>query len=77
MANRQRPNFEMINKAIAIAGNLTELARRVNVSYQTALDWKHGRRVPTPTNCQKIEKATNGEVKAEEILPCYPWEEIR
>jgi DNA-binding transcriptional regulator YdaS (Cro superfamily) len=77
MVTRQKANFENIKKAIEIAGGLTQLSLKVNVSYQTVLDWKHGRRVPTPTNCQKIEKAVNGAVKAEEILPDYPWDELR
>jgi len=28
-------------------------------------------------SCKKIEKAVDGSVKAEEILPDYPWEELR
>jgi DNA-binding transcriptional regulator YdaS (Cro superfamily) len=77
MAIRQKPNLEILKKAIEIVGGLTQLSIRVNVSYQTVLDWKHGRRVPTPTNCQKIEKATDGAIKAEDILPDYPWNELR
>ena len=77
MATRQKPNLEILKKAIEIAGGLTQLSIKANVSYQTVLDWKHGRRVPTPTNCQKIEKATNRAIKAEEILPDYPWDELR
>ena len=77
MTTRQKSNTEMLKKAIDIVGGLTQLSVKINVSYQTVLDWKHGRRPPTPTNCQKIEKATDGQVKAEEILPDYPWEELR
>lgn len=28
-------------------------------------------------NCMKIEKAANGEVKAEDILPDFPWETLK
>ena len=77
MATRQKSNLEILKRAIDILGGLTQLSIKVNVSYQTALDWKHGRRIPTPTNCQKIEKATDGQIKAEEILPDYPWNELR
>jgi DNA-binding transcriptional regulator YdaS (Cro superfamily) len=77
MASRQKSNTEILKKAIDIVGGLTQLSIKVNVSYQTVLDWKHGRRIPNPTNCQKIEKATNGKIKAEEILPDYPWHEVR
>lgn len=77
MITRQKSNTEILKKAIDILGGLTQLSIKINVSYQTVLDWKHGRRTPTPTNCQKIEKATDGQIKAEEILPDYPWHELR
>jgi DNA-binding transcriptional regulator YdaS (Cro superfamily) len=77
MATRNPPNFEQILKAIEILGGLTMFARKINVSYQTALDWKHGRRTPTPLNCMRIEKATEGKIKAEDILPDYRWEELK
>lgn len=28
-------------------------------------------------NCAKIEKETNGVIKREDILPDYPWDELR
>ena len=74
---RPQPNLEMIRKAIDIAGGLTPLSVKINVSYQSVLDWKHGRRVPSPVSCQKIEKATDGAVKAKDILPDYPWETLQ
>ena len=74
---RHQPNLEMIRKAIDIMGGLTSLSVKINVSYQSVLDWKHGRRVPGPINCQKIEKATDGQVKAKDILPDYPWDELK
>ena len=77
MTTRQKSNLEIIKKTIEIVGGLTQLSIKINVSYQTVLDWKHGRRTPTPTNCQKIEKATDRQIKAEDILPDYPWDELR
>lgn len=70
-------NVDSIFKAIEIAGGARELSIKIGASYQSVLDWKNQRRVPSTANCQKIEKATDGQVKAEDILPDYPWEELR
>lgn len=73
---RYQPNIEMIRKAIDMVGGLTELSKKTNISYQSVLDWKHGRRVPGPISCKKIEKATEGKIKARDILPDYPWDDF-
>lgn len=70
-------NVLSIEKAIAIVGGAEKLARKIEVSYQTVLNWKNGFAVPNPLNCAKIEKITDGAVKREEILPDYPWNELR
>ena len=75
--SKYHANLEYIKKAIEIAGGIQQLSVKADVSYQSILEWKSGRKTPTPTNCQKIEKGTNGEVKAEEILPDYPWEKVK
>lgn len=75
--SKQRANVESILRAIEIVGGITALSLKANISYQSVIDWKSGRKTPTPTNCQKIEKATEGQVKAQDILPDYPWEELR
>lgn len=72
-----KSDVKSIFKAIEVAGGARELALKIGVSYQSVLDWKNQRRVPSTTNCQKIEKATEGQVKAEDILPDYPWSELR
>ncbi len=74
---RPHCNVEAVNRAIELAGGATQLSLKINVSYQTVVGWKHGRKYPNVVNCQKIEKATDGQVKAEDILPDYPWEELR
>lgn len=66
-----------IEKAIEIIGGAEKLARKLEVSYQTVLNWKNGFTVPTSLNCVKIEKATEGKVKKENILPDYPWEDFK
>ncbi len=68
---------ESIEKAIEIVGGAKELAEKMNVSYKSVLDWKNGRVKLSPINCVKMEKLTNGEVKREEILPDYPWDDLR
>lgn len=75
--SKNSANLELIEKAIKLAGSMTALSNKIHVSYQTILEWKKGRKAPSALNCQKIEKATNGEVKAEEILPDYPWETVK
>lgn len=70
-------NYEKILEAIQIIGSATALSKKINVSYHTVLTWKNGRSSISPTNCQKIEKATDGQVKREDILPDYPWDELR
>lgn len=73
--SRAHADFEKLKQAIEIAGGLTQMSRKANVSYQSVLDWKHGRASPSPLNCIKIEKATDGAVNRREILPDFPWEE--
>ena len=70
-------NVLSIEKAIEIVGGAEKLARKIEVSYQTVLNWKNGFAVPNPLNCAKIEKITDGAVKREDILPDYPWNELR
>lgn len=70
-------NVSSINKAIFIIGGGEKLARKIETSYQTVLNWKNGFSVPSIINCIKIEKVTGGKVKREDILPDYPWDELR
>lgn len=72
-----RYNVLSIEEAIKIIGGAEKLARKIEVSYQTVLNWKNGFAVPTSLNCAKIERATNGVVRREDILPDYPWDELR
>lgn len=70
-------NVLSIEKAIEVIGGSEKLARKLEVSYQTVLNWKNGFTVPNALNCVRIEKITDGVVKREDILPDYPWNELR
>ena len=70
-------NPEAIKKAIEEVGGAKELALKIGVTYKSVLDWNNGRTGITINNCLKIEKATEGKVKREEILPDYPWDELK
>lgn len=70
-------NLKAIEKAIEIAGGAEKLARKIEISYQTVLNWKNGFAVPSVLNCVRVEKLTEGVVKREDILPNYPWDELR
>jgi DNA-binding transcriptional regulator YdaS (Cro superfamily) len=72
-----RYNVTSIAKAIETIGGAEKLARKLEVSYQAVLNWKNGFAVPNPLNCVRIEKLTGGVVKREDILPDYPWNELR
>jgi len=76
----RRPfNPEEIKKAVDILGSRNTLANAINVSYQTVSDWINGKKTPSLENCMKVERATNGKIKARAILPpsSYdPWGEI-
>lgn len=74
--SRQEDIKELVKQAIDIIGSITLFANKTNVSYKTALDWKHGRRTPSALNAMKIENVTEGKIKAKEILPGYPWEDL-
>lgn len=70
-------NLEAVKKAIETVGGAKQLASAIGVSYKSVLDWNTGRTGIALGNALKIEKATDGQVKAEDILPDYPWDELR
>lgn len=72
-----RYSVTSIERAIKVIGGAEKLARKLEVSYQAVLNWKNGFAVPNPLNCVRIEKITSGVVKREDILPDYPWNELR
>jgi len=74
---RQNFNTEEIQRAVSILGSRNALAKKMNISYQTVSDWVNGKKTPSLQSCLKIEEATEGLVKVKNILPDYPWSELR
>lgn len=70
-------NLECIQKAIEVVGGASALAKKIDVTYQTVIFWKNGKYMPNALNCSKIEKATEGKVKRQDILPDYPWDDLK
>lgn len=73
---RYEANLEKLREAIDIAGGVSALSLKSKISYQSIIDWRSGRKGPSNVSCKKIEKATNGQVKARDLLPDYPWDEL-
>ena len=74
---RYTTNFEKLKEAIDCVGGVGELAAQARISYQSIIDWRRGIKSPSQESCQKIEKATGGKVKAKDILPDYPWDDLK
>ena len=68
-------NLVKLNEAIKMLGGIGPLALSLGMSYQSIVEWRGQRRKPTPLSCKKIEKATGGKIKAEELLPDFSWDE--
>ena len=66
--NTNAYNVEAILRAIELVGGVAKLSLKIGVSYQTVLNWKNRRAIPSHINCAKIEAATDGLVKRDEIL---------
>lgn len=73
MNKKEAYNIEAIKKAAEICGSLSKLALDVGANYGSAFKWMHGKAVPSPLYCMKIEKATKGQVKKEDIRPDFDW----
>jgi DNA-binding transcriptional regulator YdaS (Cro superfamily) len=69
-------NRDMIKRAINMFGSSNRLALELKVTVITVYKWRDGKAVPSPENCLKIEKVTNGQVKARDIRPDLDWERI-
>ncbi|EKD85867.1 MAG: hypothetical protein ACD_37C00591G0002 [uncultured bacterium] len=70
-------NIEAIKKAANVCGSLSKLAIAIGATYTSAFKWAHGKAVPSPLNCMKIEKATRGQVTKEEIRPDFDWKRFK
>ncbi len=76
MSDIKQCNTEAIKKAIAILGSGWKLAKKIGVNPPTVYSWTSGQRSPDPINCLRIQKATEGQVKARDILPNYDWDNV-
>lgn len=74
---RYTTNIEKLKEAIEYAGGIGTLATKAKISYQSIIDWKRGSKSPSQSSCERIEKATDGKIKASDLLPDYPWHEVR
>ena len=70
-------NLEKLKEAIEVAGGVGSLSSKSKISYQSIIDWRAGKKSPSQVSCLKIERATEGKVKAQDILPGYPWDELK
>lgn len=64
-----------LQRAIAIVGSGSELARRIGLTAWAVNKWNPDS-VPKD-RCLDIEKATDGQVTAEELRPDINWQYVR
>ncbi len=74
MDKKKHYNIEEIKKAISLFGSMNKLAIAINANNMSVFNWTHGKAVPSPLSCMKIEKATKGKIKKEDIRPDFDWE---
>jgi DNA-binding transcriptional regulator YdaS (Cro superfamily) len=74
MGQEKQPyNVEAIQKACQLVGSAHKLSQLTGTSYMTVQKWRHGKATPSPLNCMRVEKATHGLIKKEEIRPEFDW----
>lgn len=66
-----------IKKASYFVGGDLELSKKINTPLKEILNWKNGHKIPDAWSCKRIEQATNGQVKAQHILPFFNFSELR
>jgi len=69
-------NKDEIRRAVEIVGSVIRLAGILRVGQLSVYKWLNGKGIPDPINCLKIEKATQGQVKARDIRPDYEWDDV-
>lgn len=74
---KQYYNVEAIKKSVEFFGSIHQFSIALNTTYGTVLKWVHGKGTPSPLSCIKIEKATKGEVKKEDIRPDFDWKNFK
>jgi DNA-binding transcriptional regulator YdaS (Cro superfamily) len=66
-----------IDRAISICGGQSSMARAVGVSAQAISFWQRGARRPDVGSCIKIEQATGGGVRCEDLRDDIDWAYLR
>ncbi len=66
-----------IQIAIDSVGNANRLAKAINVPAQSVLFWRDGERRVPAEYCPRIEVATAGLVRCEDLRPDVPWGVLR
>ena len=70
-------SMNAISKAIECLGSQDQLAKAVDLTQSAISFYATGQKRPSAEVAIRIEAATNGAVKAEEIRPDIPWHVIR
>ncbi|HHR6017817.1 TPA: transcriptional regulator [Providencia alcalifaciens] len=60
---------KLIDKAIGMVGSQQKLAEICNVKQPSVWDWLHGKKKPSAISAKRIELATNGTIKANQLRP--------
>ena len=71
------PRFTPLEKAVSMMGGQSALAAELGVSRQFLHQWLSGSRPIPILRAIEIERATDGRVRVEALLPDVPWEVIR
>jgi len=66
-----------IETAINASGNAYRLAKAIDVPPQSVLFWRNGERRVPAEYCPRIELATNGRVRCEDLRPDVAWHVLR
>lgn len=64
-----------LEKAFAIVGNRSALARAIGITPWAVSKWDVNK--PPTERCLDIERATGGQVTAEQLRPDVNWEYVR
>ncbi|WNV05818.1 helix-turn-helix domain-containing protein [Candidatus Methylospira mobilis] len=71
------PLKKTIKDACNAVGGQAALARSLEVSPATVNQWVLGRRQIPAERCPQIERASNGEVRCEDLRPDVDWAYLR
>lgn len=66
-----------IERAIEFVGTQSKLAKLIGAKQQMVSYWKRAGIVGDAAMCAAIERATNGEVRCEELNPHLDWPTLR